>query len=305
MIKRTCLGVLFLFLAAIIQADTFEDNKKLFDYDSAAALDVQELSSFHRDGVTVHDITYVSPKQGRVTAYLVVPDGKGPFAAILFGHWGNGKRTEFLSEAINDARAGAVSLLIDYPWARPAPWYRSSDNMAEPQKELDVYVQAVVDLRRGADLLLARKDVDPKRLAYVGHSYGAQWGAILSAVDRRFKTLVLIGGVAQTEDLFNTDSAGMKEFLSTFSKEKLDAYLKTVGVIDAIHYVSHAAPAPLLLQFARFEQYFNMDSMEKYIKAASDPKTVKWYDTGHEINDPQALTDRTDWLQKQIGISPR
>jgi cephalosporin-C deacetylase-like acetyl esterase len=47
---------------------------------------------------------------------------------------------------------------------------------------LDMEIQAVVDLRRGIDLLLARSDVDPKRLAYVGHSYGAQWGSILSAL---------------------------------------------------------------------------------------------------------------------------
>jgi hypothetical protein len=36
------------------------------------------------------------------------------------------------------------------------------------------------------DSLLARPDLDPKRLAYVGHSYGAQWGSIFSAVDRQF-----------------------------------------------------------------------------------------------------------------------
>lgn len=29
----------------------------------------------------------VSPLGGRVPAYLVVPAGRGPFAATLFGHW--------------------------------------------------------------------------------------------------------------------------------------------------------------------------------------------------------------------------
>ncbi len=38
-------------------------------------------------------------------AYLVVPAGKGPFAAILFGHWAmdgspTRNRTEFLEEAV-------------------------------------------------------------------------------------------------------------------------------------------------------------------------------------------------------------
>src|SRR5581483_4520409 len=38
----------------------------------------------------VHDISYASPKGGRVAAYLVVPDQKHlkpPFAAVIWGHW--------------------------------------------------------------------------------------------------------------------------------------------------------------------------------------------------------------------------
>ena len=49
-------------------------------------------------------------------------------------------------------------------------------------------------MRRGADLLLARPDVDPRRLAFVGHSYNATVGAILAGVDRRFKAFVLMAG---------------------------------------------------------------------------------------------------------------
>jgi dienelactone hydrolase len=49
----------------------------------------------------------------------------------------------------------------------------------KPEVDRKIEIQAVVDLRRGIDLLLARSDVDQTRLAYVGHSYGAQWGSIL------------------------------------------------------------------------------------------------------------------------------
>jgi hypothetical protein len=60
-------------------------------------------------------------------------------------------------------------------------------------------VQQVVDMRRGADLLLARPDVDPKLLAYVGHSYNTTVGALLSGVDRRFKAFVLMAGSLSDE----------------------------------------------------------------------------------------------------------
>lgn len=42
--------------------------------------------------------------------------------------------------------------------------------------------------------------------------------------------------------------------------------------------------------------------MEHYAAAASDPKKVLYYDTGHDLNDPQALKDRYDWLEKQIDL---
>src|SRR5207247_9018626 len=116
-----------------------------------------------------HNINYASPKFGRVTAYLVEPSVKGKYAGMVFGHWGYGNRTEFLPEAILYARAGVVSLLIDYPWVRPAPWRRNEPG-EKPEAVRDNYAATVIDLRRGIDLLQARADVDSKRIAYVGLS---------------------------------------------------------------------------------------------------------------------------------------
>jgi hypothetical protein len=56
-----------------------------------------------------------------VPAYVVEPIGPGPHAGIIFGHWGEGVRTEFLDEAMFYAKAGAVSVLIDYPSPGPRP----------------------------------------------------------------------------------------------------------------------------------------------------------------------------------------
>lgn len=53
-----------------------------FDYDQKAPLEVQEVGVEHRGEVAIHDLSYGSPKGGRVPAYLVVPGGKGPFAAV-------------------------------------------------------------------------------------------------------------------------------------------------------------------------------------------------------------------------------
>ena len=76
------------------------------------------------------------------------------------------------------------------------------------------------------------------------------------------------------------------------------------ALLDAIRYVGHAR-APLLFQFANYERYFDRASMEKYFQAASEPKQVSWYDTGHELNDLQALADRYRWLSEHVGLKAR
>jgi dienelactone hydrolase len=284
-------------------AAEFQAAIHFFDYDAKQPLDVHDKVIEQFNGGTLHDITYTSPKGGPVDAYLVVPDGNGPFAAILFGHWGNGTRAEFIPEAKIYARAGAVSLIPDYPWDRPQPWHKTPDHFDKPGLDREIEIQAVVDLPRGFDLLLARPDVDPKRLAYVGHSYGAQWGSILSAADKRMKTSVLMAGVAKMGDiLLRSDDPDMIEFRKNQPAGQLEKYCQATGDIDAIHFVGHAAPIPLLFQFANFEQYFDKISMQHYVATASEPKRVLYYDTGHDLNDPKALEDRYDWLAKYINL---
>ena len=276
---------------------------ELFLYDPHQPLDVADSLVATRDGVTIHDITFASPKGGRVPAYLVVPQGKGPFAAVVFGHWGEGNRTEFLPEAILYARAGAVSVLIGYPWTRPEPWRRSLQYMANPENDLDAYAQAVIDLRRAIDLLLERGDVDPARIAYVGHSYGAQWGAILAAVDKRMKTCILAGGIPDAASIWREgDDPDIVEVRRTVPPAAMDRYLSVLAPLDAVRYVPYAARVSLLFQFARFERNFKEPAMRRYAAAASEPKTVLWYDTGHDLNDVRALIDRAAWLRERIGI---
>jgi dienelactone hydrolase len=284
----------------------FEAVARIFDYDAKQPLDIHDKTIGEFSDGTLHDITYASPKGGPVAAYLVVPKGKGPFAAVLFGHWGNGTRAEFIPEAKIYARAGAVSLIPYYPWDRPSPWRKTVDHFDKPEVDREAEIQAVIDLRRGIDLLLARPDVDPQRLAYVGHSYGAQWGSILSAVDKRMNTSVLMAGVAEIGDiLLRNNDPSLVDLRKTQPAGQLEKYSQVTGDIDALHFVGHAAPIPLLLQFANYEQYFDKTSMEHYVAAASEPKKVLYYDTGHDLNDPQALEDRYEWLAKYIHLSRR
>jgi hypothetical protein len=148
----------------------------LYDYDSSAPFDVQEVKSEQKDGATVHDLSYVGPK-GRITAFLVVPDGDGPFPAVLFMPGAPGARFTFYSEAIDLAKRGIVSLLPDPPYARPP----IEDVVEFKPSDKDGIVQEIVEMRRGIDFLVSRDEVDPSRLGYVGFS----WGASLGPTSRR------------------------------------------------------------------------------------------------------------------------
>jgi dipeptidyl aminopeptidase/acylaminoacyl peptidase len=81
-----------------------------FDYDSSAPLDVKEVKSDVKDGAVVHDITYAGP-EGRIDAFLVTPEGDGPYPAVEFMPGAPGAKYTFYTEAIELAKAGVVSLL--------------------------------------------------------------------------------------------------------------------------------------------------------------------------------------------------
>ena len=294
-------ALLFLFAMPLLAQDTAPSHA--FDYDSKAPLDIQEVGVEHRGTVTVQDISYASPKGGRVPAYLVVPEGKGPFAAVIWGHWywQNSEffnRKEFLEEAVVLARAGVVSLLPTGPGAR-AGHLQDKDPLSDQQvKEL---VQAIVDMRRGADLLLARKDVDPKRLAYVGHSYDATVGGFLSGIDRRFKAFVLMAGGLSDEVDMRTEE--FQQFRQKLGPEKVDAFAAKYAWTDPGKFVSHAAPAIVFLQYATQEKFLTAERARQYAANVSEPKQFKLYDAPHALN-AEARRDRIAFLSEQFKLKP-
>lgn len=274
-----------------------------FDYDQKAPLNVKQIGVQHRAGADVYDITYSSLQGGVVPAYLVVPKGRGPFAAVIWGHWywansSMANRKEFLDEAIVLAQAGVVSLLIDGPLARPG--HVESKDPFDERRFAD-YVQQVMDTRRGVDVLLARSEVDPKRIAFVGHSYNAGVGALLSGVDRRFKAFVLMAGAMSDE--VGRATKEFQEFRQKAGADKVDALIAKYSYLDQGKYVSHAAPAVVFLQYGAQEKFLNAERARLYAAVVSEPKQFKIYDAPHALN-AEARRDRIAFLTEQLRLKP-
>jgi len=293
------LAAIVLFVLTLFAQDS--EMLRHFAYDQKAPLDIKEADVARRGQVAIHDISYASPKGGRVPAYLVVPGRKGPFAAVIWGHWympGSEflNRKEFLDEAVALAPSGVVSLLIDGPIARPG-YVRDPDPLGELQ--IRQRVQTILDMRRGADLLLARGDVDPKRLGYVGHSYNASTGGFLAGIDKRFRAFVLMAGTLSDE--VDIKSKEFQEFRNQIGPERFDAFIAKYAWLDPGKYVAHAAPASVFLQYATREDFLTPARAREYFAIVSEPKRFKLYDAPHALN-AEARKDRIAFLAKELRL---
>ena len=297
------LGIVFVLFSNSLMLAQEAEMVRHFDYDKNAPVDLKIAGTQKRGDVTVYDLTYASPKGGVVPAYLVVPSGKGPFAGIIWGHWywSNSdmrNRKQFLDEAVALAPAGVVSVLTDGPVARPGHVPNTEPLNEQQTTEM---VQQVVDMRRGIDVLLARNDVDAKRLGFVGHSYNATMGAILSGVDRRFKAFVLMAG--SLSDEVDLKSKAYQEYREKVGPEKFDAFVAKHSYLDPAKYVSHAAPAAVFLQYATQEQFMTPAYAREYEKVVSEPKRFKLYEAPHALN-AEARRDRIAFLVEQLKLKP-
>jgi dienelactone hydrolase len=274
-----------------VPASAAEPAADLFAYDRAAPLNVQEGGRETRGAALVRDLTF-SPDGQPVKAYLVTPAvGSGPHAAILYVHWlGDPKttnRTQFLEEAVALAGSGVVSLLVEGMWAQPN-WYKNR----VPEEDYDRAIRQVVELRRAMDLLLAQPDIDPTRVAFVGHDFGAMYGMIASAQDRRAKAYVFMAPTPHFIDWF----------LFRQQPKDLEAYKLQLAAIDPVLFVPKLAPASVLYQFANKDFYVTADEATEFYAATDPRKFMATYEAEHGLHPPEVAADRVAWLKRELGL---
>jgi pimeloyl-ACP methyl ester carboxylesterase len=274
-------------------------DPSVFAYHEQAPLELVVCSEQVQDDVTLQDIAYASPAGGRVSAYLISPVSAPPRVGLIFGHWGEGNREEFVEEARILTRLGWVSLCLDAPYRRPQEY---EPQLPEPP---GADVQWIVDVRRGVDLLMERFALTPTSLAYVGHSYGATFGGVLAGIERRIKAYVLMAGWYALSELMQTSShPEIERERAATPAEEFAAYLAAMAPLDAKHYIGHATPAHIFFQFARTDSFVSIEDGQRYVDLASSPKQVTWYDDcGHELN-ARARLDRVSFLCEQMGALP-
>lgn len=284
-------AAILLLCCGVASAQTFAELRKLYDYDRAAPLDLKLTQRAARNGYALYDIGYAIPNGQRTDGFLVVPEGRGKKPAIVWMH--SSGASAWLGDAVLLAQAGAVSLIIN---SQP------SSSPVTPEGDRDSMVATVVALRRAADVLEARVDVDHRRIAIAGHSFGAMMAAVTAAIDPRFKAAVFEAGLLGMSIHIGTSphpwAQGMRKELGT----GLARYLEVISVVDATHYIGQAPAIPKLFQSAWYDPGVPHEDSVKFYEASTGPKALKWYDTAHDINDIAAIADRARFLAKALAL---
>jgi len=261
-----------------------------FVYDASRPLEVRDAGRVNSDyPIAVRDVSYLSGGR-RIEGFLAVPPGGRRRPAAVYLHGSGGDRRQLLVHAVWLAGRGAVTLAITAPSAA-APAESGLAPAAALRRQHDLAVADVVAVRRGFDLLEARRDVDGSRLGFVGWSAGARTGALLAGVERRAKAFVLMSGGATPVSAY---AAAAPQALRADVRRLL-------GEVDPLRTIRRARAWTLLLQDGRYDHVVPRSALNGLARAAPKGTDVRWYAAGHDL-DEAAFRDQLAWLARRLEI---
>jgi dienelactone hydrolase len=231
-------------------------------------LDARVESEMKPGGYTRRKVSYTAVTGERIPAWLLIPDGNGPFPAVLALHetqpggkdtvvgLGGNPYTQYGAEL---AARGFVVLAPDsitagervLPGAKPyvtKPFDRANPHWSAMGK-------MVADHRRGVDYLCSLPRVDSRRVGAIGHSLGGYNAYFLAAFDQRVRATVVSCG-------FTPLGGGSRPF--AWSREswfvhfpKLAPYLRAgIAPFDFHEVMALASPRALFVYAAARDSIF-------------------------------------------------
>jgi dienelactone hydrolase len=244
-------------------------------------------------GVVIKDVELKVPGQHRrVAAYIVKPEGRlarGSAAGVLFLHWlgdVHNDRTEYLGEAVGLAQRGVVSVLPQGYF----PWVPNPDGT---QHDVTLIHHQVDAYERALDRLVHVHGVDHRRIALVGHDYGAMYGSLLADRDHRVSALVLETPDSLWGNWFATFWLGLE------GQERADYYALFQG-LDPIDHTSRLGKH-VLFQWAGDDVYIPSEVRDAFAMASPDAKVELYDGATHQLGDA-AMVDRDAFLTKQLHL---
>jgi serine/threonine protein kinase/dienelactone hydrolase len=227
----------------------------------------------------------------RITAYFFLPKNSAPpYQTVIYvpSSASVAQRSSqnldtymefqhFLAPLVKNGRA------VLYPVYK-GTFERGSNEMfaihdgAATHQYTDFIVKVIQDFRRCIDYLQQeRSDIDGQRLAYCGFSWGANYGAIIPAVEERLSASVLVVG--------GMPGNGMPE-------------------VNGINYVRRVK-VPTLMLNGKYDLDVPYETRVKpmfdLFGTPPDKKELKLYDTDHFIPRDELIKETLIWLDRFLG----
>lgn len=142
-------------------------------------LDKEHVDTYTRQHIRLE----IAPGKSTEDAYLLIPDGKGPFPAVLVVFYdaktGVGLGTKGMRDfARAMAKRGFVALSLGSP---PETYYPTKEACKIQPLSFHAYVCSTCRHALGN-----LPEVDPKRIGVTGHSYGGKWAMFGACLDDGF-----------------------------------------------------------------------------------------------------------------------
>ena len=331
---------------ATAQADSARERwiDMLGDFpDAIPSLDAKVTEHDSLEDIKRFHVSFKSEEDDRVTAWLLIPKTDGmPGPAVICPHsttQGAGKDriiglcgathsdppdepANSRAYALELARWGYVTLAIDLACDGERvpeglkPY--NSNAFYEKHPEWSMVGKAIWDVMRSVDFLLTRAEVDPDRIACLGHSLGGHTSLFAGAFDPRIAAVVSNGGqlswVRDKNHWSRPPDPRGRPVSSYIYIPRFRPYIEDPNLpipIDFTDLMAMVAPRPLLIMCSEDEGerdglvHALGDAYSVYSSAgAGDRLTWFTYPGGHNYP-PVAKRLSFSWLDRWLDHTPK
>jgi dienelactone hydrolase len=284
----------------------------------AAAGEVETLAERPCDGYAEHLVRYPGHAGEPVPAFLLLPDGAGPFPAVVAHHQHHSQfhlgKSEVAGRAGNAlqafgpalARRGVAVLAPDAiafedrrvlargtePAAGDGPQHHNAMSYRLVRGEL-LMTTVLGDAAAAHSVLAAHPRVDPGRVGAIGHSYGGNTTLFHAALDERVRFAAASGAAC-------TYRRRMADRTQIELAQIVPGILELADIDDVVGLI---APRPLLLVSATDDPYSaDADAIERTVGAGYERLRHARYAGGHDVT-AERFDLIVDWVAAQAGAS--
>jgi predicted esterase len=120
------------------------------------------------------------------------------------------------------------------------------------------------------------------------------YGVLAGSLDRRPTHYVIMAATPRFPDWYL--------YSPKLEGEAREAFIRQMSEIDPITHVPNLSPAEIFLQFGTDDPHVPKERADEFSAAAKSPKEIKWYQSGHGLNE-EATNDRKEWLKQKLELS--